>query len=112
MTTHTTELARDDDSGLALVEAALADLRVSAPPSLLPDTLVAAGLADHFVTVSSALGPLFVAWNGRGVSTIIEATDAGAFEARFRAEFGRPVSRGVLPGALARAIAARLAGDR
>jgi O-6-methylguanine DNA methyltransferase len=112
MTAFTTNPSHDDSS-LALVEAALAELGVSAPESLLPNTLVAAGLADQYVVLQTPLGPVFVAWNGRGVSTITEAGDERAFEARFRAEFGRPIRPGTsLPPALGRAVEARLGGDR
>jgi O-6-methylguanine DNA methyltransferase len=112
MTTLTTENPHDDTS-LALVEAALAELRASAPSSLLPNTLVAAGLADQYTAIDTALGPVFVAWNGRGVSTITEAGDEPAFETRFGKEFGRPLRRvSSLPAALGRAISARLGGDR
>jgi O-6-methylguanine DNA methyltransferase len=112
MTGLTTEHPHDDGS-LALVEAALVELRTPAPDALLPDTLIAAGLADQYTVIETALGPVFVAWNGRGVSTITEAADKTVFENRFRKDFGRPIRRAsAMPAALGRAIAARLAGDR
>ena len=103
-----------EDPALARIEAALHDLRVEAPPSLLPDTLVAAGLADEYAVIDTAIGPVWVAWNGRGVSALTSATDAAAFEEHFRMAFERPIrpARNGLPPRLATAIQRRLAGDR
>jgi len=99
---------------LAAVESALRDLRVAAPPTLLPNTLVAAGLADEYASLATAIGDVWVAWNGRGVSWVSAAPSAEAFEADVRAAFDRPVRRAPtgLPARLATAIARRLAGDR
>ena len=95
------------------IEAALVRLRVRAPASLAPATLVAVGLADEYATVPSPLGPIFVAWNGRGVSTVDIAGDATAFEARFTRATGRPIRHAAeIPARLGHALARRLAGDR
>lgn len=95
------------------IEAALNDLRTSAPTTLLPATLVAVGLADLYAPLSSAIGEVWVAWNGRGVSAVSAAQDGPAFEAMFRASVDRPIRRtDTLPPRLAAAIARRLAGDR
>ncbi len=105
--------AYPNEGGLAQIEAALRDLRVAAPVTLLPDTLVAAGLADQYTSLHTLVGPVFVAWNGRGVSALTLAEDPAVFETRFRAEFARPISRGrAIPDQLGRAIQSRLAGDR
>jgi O-6-methylguanine DNA methyltransferase len=94
------------------VTAAIADLHVAAPSTLLPRTLLAAGLADAYTTVASPVGPVFVAWNARGVSMVAIAEDAAAFEADFSA-FGRPLHRvDALPPRLERVVRRRLAGDR
>ena len=58
------------------------------------------------------MGPLVVAWNGRGVSTVDIAADDAAFEARHLATTGRRAIRGELPARLECAIARRLDGDR
>ena len=42
-------------------------------------TMLAAGLADAYATVESPAGPVFVAWNTRGVSMVSLADDAGRF---------------------------------
>jgi O-6-methylguanine DNA methyltransferase len=105
--------ARPNPIPLADIEAALASLAVRAPATLAPATLVAVGLADEYTTMDSPIGPVFVAWNGRGVSAVDAAGDAGEFEERFRRQIGRPIRRasGIAPR-LERALARRLAGDR
>lgn len=95
------------------IEAALGGLREPAPPGLAHAALVAVGLADDYAVMASPVGPLRVAWNGRGVSTVEEAPDDETFERRFAARTGRVARRrDSLPEALARQIARRLAGDR
>jgi O-6-methylguanine DNA methyltransferase len=102
-----------NDESLMQVELALHDLRTSAPATLLPATLAAIGLADLYAPLSSAIGDVWVAWSGRGVSAVTTAEDAAAFEATFERDFGRPVRRvDALPPRLAKAVARRLAGDR
>jgi O-6-methylguanine DNA methyltransferase len=95
------------------VEAALSALRVRAPETLSAATLIAVGLADEYATLPSPLGPVFVAWNGRGVSTVAAAGDPDAFEARFRVDVGRPIRPAAsIPTRLERKLLRRLAGDR
>ncbi len=104
----TTALLTDD-----LLTADLRELRTAAPASVGFGALVEAGLADRYATVQSPLGPVFVAWNGRGVSWVAPREDAAAFEARFTDRVGRPIAAaGAVPERLGRAIARRLAGDR
>jgi O-6-methylguanine DNA methyltransferase len=94
-------------------EAGLAGLREPAPPGLAHATLVAVGLADDYAVIGSPVGPLRVAWNGRGVSEVSGADGDDAFEARFHARTGRTARRrDALPEELARKIERRLAGDR
>ncbi len=96
-----------------MIESALADLRVAAPPTLLPRTLLAAGLADAYAVVDSPAGPVFVAWNTRGISMVSLADDADRFEQAFADDIGRPLHRVEgLPPRLERVVARRLAGDR
>lgn len=96
-----------------IATAALAGLREPAPPGLAHATLVAVGLADDYAVMESPIGPLRVAWNARGVSTVEGAPDDGTFETRFLARTGRVARRrDALPEALARKIERRLAGDR
>jgi O-6-methylguanine DNA methyltransferase len=102
------------DPELARIESALRELRVAAPSSLLPDTLVAAGLADEYATIDTAIGPVWVSWNGRGVSALTQAIDGASFEADFQHGHDRPIRAAAkgLPPRLAGAIRRRLAGDR
>ena len=103
----------DHDLAIRHIETAMATLATIAPPALRLGVLVETGLADRYATIDSAIGPLFVAWNGRGVSMVDSATDTATFEARHRALTGRPgVAEDALPDRLADAIARRLAGDR
>ncbi len=72
----------------------LAALRSSAPAELAPTVLVRVGLADEYFTAEAGVGPIFVAYNGRGVSATAPADrpeGADAFEAAFAARFGRAI---------------------
>ena len=107
---NTNHVAADDTVGL---ERVLEGLRVAAPPSVLGRTLAAVGLADAYAEVSSPIGPVFVAFNERGVSAVGGAETADAFEARVARELGRAVHRvDALPADLARVVNRRLRGDR
>ena len=95
------------------LEAALRDLALVAPPAVAARTLVETGFADEWATVPSPLGPIAVVWNGRGISWIDQADDPEALEERFTERVGRPLRRVAnVPPRLAKAITARLAGDR
>ncbi len=73
----------------------LDDLRtlgqVRAPAGLLYAVLDELELGDRYATLDSALGPVFVAWNGRGVSAVMKTPTAAEFEARFTERFHRSV---------------------
>src|SRR5258705_959455 len=98
---------------LAVVEPALADVTETPPAGFAHSALVAVGLADDYTVLDSPIGPLWIAWNGRGVAAVESAPDDRAFEVRFQARTGRPIRRvEALPAALARAIERRLGGDR
>jgi O-6-methylguanine DNA methyltransferase len=96
------------------IEDAMRSLAATAPPTLRPNVLVETGLADRFATIDSPIGPLFVAWNGRGVALVDAATDdPDAFLARHVAATGRPAFLAeALPERLHTAIRRRLDGDR
>ena len=104
MTTHFDATASES--------AALADLTLAAPSTLRASVLVEVGLVDRYGRVDSPLGPLVVAWNGRGVSMVDLAADDGTFEARHLASTGHRAIPAELPPRLANAIARRLDGDR
>ncbi len=95
------------------LDGALAGLRVTAPRTLAPDVLADVGLADRYARFDSPIGPLVVAWNGRGVSAVEAAPDDATFEANHVARTGRPAHRADrLPEHLASSISRRLGGDR
>jgi O-6-methylguanine DNA methyltransferase len=102
------------DPGLLRVEAALRDLRSpAAPDGLVGRSLVAVGLADGIEPFDSALGPIVVAWSGRGVSMVDVDDDRAAVAARHEALTGRPIAaEASMPARLRRAIERRLDGDR
>ena len=100
-----------DYSDTAL-ESALRELRTEAPASVGFGALVETGFADRYASVDTPLGPVFVAWNGRGVSWVTPAGDHDGFEARFRSEIGRDIAAGELPARLRDAITRRMDGDR
>jgi O-6-methylguanine DNA methyltransferase len=93
---------------------AIAFVPVAAPADLLPGVLEAVGLSDVYAEWDSALGPVFVAWNTRGISYLNLADDAARFEAGFAARIGRrlrPASDS-LPGSFRTALERRLSGGR
>ena len=105
--------ARSTHVAAGPLEAALSQLAVRAPQTVGPGALVAVGLADRYAEIASPLGPIVVAWNGRGISWVDRAGDDDAFVRRFAGHVARPLHRAdALPAALARGIRARLAGDR
>ena len=59
-------LKGDATSAKTLTAQALAALRTTAPTTLAPNVLVEVGLADRYARFDSPIGPLVVAWNGRG----------------------------------------------
>ncbi|HEX5502277.1 MAG TPA: methylated-DNA--[protein]-cysteine S-methyltransferase [Thermomicrobiales bacterium] len=108
---------RDERGGLADARALARGLRrlgEAAPPAeLRPGVLAAVDLADRYWRLDSPLGPVYVAYNARGVAAVSRAPDAATFEADFLARRGRPAYPvATPPAALARAVAARLDGER
>ena len=81
------------------LETAMADLATTAPTRLAPNVLVEVGLADRMARIDSVIGPLYVAWNGLGVSGV----ESAEFAASHAARTGRPVFPAeALPAGLAR----------
>ncbi len=103
--TRTTVSNDTSATDMVRLEAGLASLREPVPEGFRHDTLVAVGLADDYAIVTSPVGPLRIAWNGRGVSAVDGAADDAAFEARLTARTGRPaVRRAELPPRHAAAV--------
>lgn len=90
----------------------LAELREKAPASVLPAVLEQAGLADHYVTGISPIGPVLVAFSRRGITLVNEAIDPAVFAARYEERFGRPVLPGEPPPRLAAALEGALSHGR
>lgn len=83
----------------------------TAPPSLLGGVLAQIGAGDRYAFVDTLIGPLFVAYNEVGISTVIQADGADEFERAFRARFKRPIRpAGELPADLADALKDQLTG--
>jgi O-6-methylguanine DNA methyltransferase len=95
------------------IPARLAAWRERAPAHVAPTILARAGLADRYITHPSPLGPVFVAFTGRGVSLVDLAGDAARFEAAYRARLGREVVPAeALPARLATAVDRALTAGR
>lgn len=93
--------------------AHLADLRTEPPDGLTDRILAATGHADRYVTRSSPLGALFVAFNDRGVNSVRLAPDAPSFERSHLEHTGRPaVPADQEPPFLARRLDAAIAEGR
>lgn len=103
--------------GLASARDLLADLRAlgdaQAPASIAHGALIRVGLADAYMTIETALGLVYVAWNERGLSAVTRAESAEAFEAWAYRLLGRRVYHNAAPPQrLVHAMTAWLAGDR
>ncbi len=70
---------------------------VKAPAGFADRVLAQAGVSDSYAPFETVLGEVFVAWNRQGVSAAMRAASAAEFEAWFRKEVGRPLSRAVAP---------------
>ncbi|MFI5254023.1 MAG: methylated-DNA--[protein]-cysteine S-methyltransferase [Candidatus Limnocylindrales bacterium] len=90
--------------------------RAPAPTDLAPTVLIRVGLADEWFMADAPLGPIFVAYNGRGISATGhgERPDgADGFEAGFADRFGRAIRPARGPDAhVVRAVARSLADGR
>lgn len=88
------------------VVAGLRSLRTSTPPGFKDAVLEALAQealeevstdTDSYAQMSTSLWPLLVAWGDEGISAVERAdangSDAGSFEADYRARTGRPVRR-------------------
>jgi len=84
-----------------------------APETLLPRVLSELPFRDSYAAIDTPLGVVFVAFNGHGISAIMQEASSDAFEHVFRARIGRTVTAvDELPASLARSLAAQLQGER
>lgn len=110
------EVARSGrDDGLRGARQLVADLRalgvVMAPTTIGDGALARVGLADQYTRVETPLGPVYIAWNQKGLSLVQRAESEGVFRAEARALLGRPVAPGKPPERLARGAQAWLSGE-
>jgi O-6-methylguanine DNA methyltransferase len=69
------------------------------------------GLSDAYALCDTLLGPVFVAYNGLGVSAVMRADSAAAFEQAFHTRFRRSLRRvAELPVVLTRMMQRHLSG--
>ena len=90
--------------------------QVAAPAGLVAAVLDTVGLVDRYVIRPSAIGPVFVAYNRRGISALSPvpegATDAELADA-FTARFARPLRHDASPSdAFVRKLDRAIAGEQ
>ena len=85
---------------------------VKAPKGFADRVLAQAGMADSYARFETVLGPVYVAWNGHGVSAAARMGSAAEFEAWFRKDVGRRLAPADAPQDLAEKIDDELSGKR
>jgi len=88
-----------------------ANTQCTASPEFASVTLDRLGLADRYTTLESAVGPVYVAWNPRGVSAVRQADDKDAFERWFRKRFTRRALPATSPAPIVNDIRRALEGE-
>jgi O-6-methylguanine DNA methyltransferase len=83
-----------------------------ASPDFAAATLDRLGLADRYLLVESAIGPVYVAWNPRGISAVRQSPDADAFEQWFRKRFARRAFAATAEPEIVAQVRRALAGER
>jgi O-6-methylguanine DNA methyltransferase len=85
--------------------------QVRAPATILPTVLERIGHSDAYTLCETPIGPVFVAYNGLGVSAVVRADSATAFEQAFHARFARPLRQAAeFPTTLAHMVQQHLSG--
>ena len=85
-----------------------------APAGFTNRVLRAVGLDERFAGFDSPLGRVYVAWNAKGISSVMRVADEATFRKEFEALHGRSVRRAApreIPGALRRAMETRSVAD-
>ena len=85
---------------------------VKAPAGFADRVLAQVGMTDSYALFDTVLGPVYVAWNPRGVSAAMRSRTAAEFEEWFAQEIGRRLVRVDPPADLAARIARQLEGKR
>ena len=94
----------------------MSDLRrlgeVRAPAGFALRVMAQAGVTDSYAVFPTVLGPVYVAWNGLGVSAAMRSKSALEFEEWFARDIGRPLVRAEAPAGMAAKIEDQLEGKR
>jgi O-6-methylguanine DNA methyltransferase len=85
---------------------------VRAPRGFAERVLAQAGVADSYAVFETVLGPVYVAWNPRGVSAAMRSKSAVEFEEWFARDVRRRLVRVDPPRDLAAKIEDQLSGKR
>src|SRR5258708_26058405 len=88
----------------------LGDLK--APKGFADRLLAHVGVADSYARFDSVVGPVYVAWNPRGVSAAARMDSPAEFEQWFRKDVGRHVVAVTPPAELAAKIEDELSGKK
>ena len=105
----TTEMLQFDDEA----PGALVALAASAPAGLADAVLVEVGLVDRIAPLATAIGTLWVAWNGHGIASVDAFTDGPSAAAEHEERTGRrTLMTDAMPADLASAVSRRLSGGR
>lgn len=83
-----------------------------APARFAERVLAQIGMSDSYALFDTVLGPVYVAWNGRGVSAAMRCKSALEFEEWFARDIGRKLVRVDPPEPLAAKIHEELRGKR
>lgn len=85
--------------------------KVEAPHGLAPSVMARVGLADRYFPLETPIGPVFVAYNDRGISAVMQAADEGEFEQAFQTRLQRSAHLSTeTPASLRSAVTERLSG--
>ncbi len=109
-------MARDDSVLFTSARELVRELRAlgdePVPASLVAATLVRVGLADGCWTLTTPLGPVYIAYSEAGISAVMSAASPEAFAETYHAQFGRQVHMvNEPPAALAHAVKRQLRGE-
>jgi methylated-DNA-[protein]-cysteine S-methyltransferase len=83
-----------------------------APQGFAARMLAQVGMADSYARFDTVLGPVYVAWNHRGVSAAARMGSAAEFEEWFRKDVGRLLGAATPPPDLGEKIVDELHGKR
>lgn len=86
--------------------------QVKAPAGFAARVLAQVGVTDSYALFETVLGPVYVAWNPRGVSAAMRSRTAAEFEEWFGREIGRRLVRVDPPADLAKKVVRQLEGER